>query len=84
MREEIWLVQTPQVFRYKDIAAAHEKAYREGWEEATDDSFLVERLGISVKVIEGSEKNIKVTTPHDLELVRFLLDHQKRRLDRRH
>ena len=84
VREEVWLVQTPQVFRYKDIAAAHQKAYREGWEEATDDSLLVEKLGIPVKVIEGSEKNIKVTTPHDLELVQFLLDHQNGQLDRRH
>ena len=72
-RKSVWLVQTPQVFRYQDIAAAHQKALSEGWEEATDDSLLVERLGIPVNVIEGSEKNIKVTTPFDLELARFLL-----------
>ncbi len=72
-RNRVWLVQTPQVFRYKDIAAAHQKALFEGWEEATDDSLLVERLGIPVNVIEGSEKNIKVTTPDDLELARFFL-----------
>jgi len=74
-RKEVWLVQTPQVFRYQDIAAAHQRALVEGWEEATDDSLLVERLGIPVNVIKGSEKNIKVTTPNDLELVRFLLSH---------
>ena len=72
-RKSVWLVQTPQVFRYQDIAAAHQKALSEGWEEATDDSLLVERLGIPVNVIEGSEKNINVTTPFDLELARFLL-----------
>jgi len=74
-RQEVWLVQTPQVFRYEDIATAHLKAYREGWDEATDDSSLIEKLGIPVTVIEGSERNIKVTTPYDLELARFLLSH---------
>ncbi len=72
-RERVWMVQTPQVFRYQDILKAHQKALKEGWEEATDDALLVERSGITVKVVEGSEKNIKVTTPHDLELARFLL-----------
>jgi 2-C-methyl-D-erythritol 4-phosphate cytidylyltransferase len=52
---------------------AHTKALKEGWQEATDDSQLIERLGIPVKVIKGSERNIKVTTPNDLELARFLL-----------
>jgi len=76
-RKSLWLVQTPQVFRYEDISAAHKKALVEGWEEATDDSLLVERLGIPVSVIEGSEKNIKVTTPNDLELARFFLSRAK-------
>ncbi len=71
-RARLWVIQTPQVFRYGDIRAAHEMAFNEGWEEATDDSVLVERLGIPVKVIKGSEKNIKVTTPNDLELAEFL------------
>jgi 2-C-methyl-D-erythritol 4-phosphate cytidylyltransferase len=72
-RKKIWLVQTPQVFRYEDIEAAHQKAMLERWDEVTDDSALIERLGIPVTVVKGSEKNIKVTTPHDLELTRFLL-----------
>jgi len=72
-RKRIWLIQTPQVFRYKDILAAHRKALQEGWDEATDDSLLIEKLGIPVKVVEGSEQNIKVTTPNDLDLARFLL-----------
>jgi len=72
-RKQIWLVQTPQVFRYEDIEAAHQKAIREKWDTATDDSALIERLGIPVTVVDGSEKNIKVTTRHDLELARFLL-----------
>jgi 2-C-methyl-D-erythritol 4-phosphate cytidylyltransferase len=74
-RQQLWLVQTPQVFRYEDIVAAHQKSLHEGCEEATDDSVLIERLGIPVTVVEGSEKNIKVTTLYDLELARFLLAH---------
>lgn len=71
-RQQVWLVQTPQAFRYEDILVAHQRAVREGWEGATDDALLMEKVGIPVKVIEGSEDNIKVTTPHDLELTRFL------------
>ena len=71
-RKSIWLAQTPQVFRYGDILEAHQRAALEGLQDATDDAFLLERVGIPVRVIEGSEDNIKVTTPHDLELVRLL------------
>ena len=76
-RQKIWLVQTPQVFRYEDILMAHRRALEEGWEEITDDALLVEKVGIPVKVVEGSEDNIKVTTPQDLEMVKFLLKRQK-------
>lgn len=78
-RQKVWLVQTPQVFRYEDILMAHRRAEEEGWEEVTDDALLVERVGIPVKVVEGSEDNIKVTTSQDLELVRFLLRREKRK-----
>ncbi len=73
-RENIWVIQTPQAFYYEDISRAHQKALAENWEEATDDSVLVEKLGIPVKVVKGLERNIKVTTPYDLDLARFLLD----------
>jgi 2-C-methyl-D-erythritol 4-phosphate cytidylyltransferase len=73
-RKLLWLVQTPQVFRYEDIMAAHQKALLEGWDEITDDALLIEKMGIPVKVILGSEHNIKVTTPHDLELARLLME----------
>ncbi len=75
-RRRVWLVQTPQVFPYEDILAAHQKAFEEGWAEATDDSVLMEKTGLPVKVVEGSEQNIKVTTPNDLELARFFLSKQ--------
>jgi len=72
-RRTLWLVQTPQAFRYEDILGAHRRALEENWEEMTDDALLVERTGVPVKIIEGSEENIKITTPRDLELARFLI-----------
>jgi 2-C-methyl-D-erythritol 4-phosphate cytidylyltransferase len=71
-RNQVWLIQTPQVFPYPVIREAHERAFREGW-EATDDSALVERMGVRVRVVEGSERNIKITTPNDLVLAHLFL-----------
>ncbi len=71
-RDSIWLVQTPQVFRYKDILRAHRLAFEQGWEAVTDDALLIEKMAIPIKVVEGSERNIKITTPLDLELADFL------------
>ncbi|MGO0121896.1 2-C-methyl-D-erythritol 4-phosphate cytidylyltransferase [Desulfothermobacter acidiphilus] len=71
-REEIYLAQTPQAFRYELLMAAHQKARSEGY-YATDDAALVEREGIKVKVVQGSPLNFKVTTAQDLELARRLL-----------
>lgn len=76
-RERLWMVQTPQVFRYKDLWRAHQRALDEGWPEAADDAALVERLGVSVHVVEGSEQNIKITTPVDLAWAEFLLSRGK-------
>jgi len=73
-RKDIRLVQTPQAFRFRDITDAHEKAVSEGWDDVTDDASLIERLGIPVKVIQGSEFNIKITTPHEMELGCFFID----------
>jgi 2-C-methyl-D-erythritol 4-phosphate cytidylyltransferase len=72
-RRTLWLVQTPQAFRYEDILEAHRRALEENWEEITDDALLMERTNIPVKIVEGSEVNIKITTPQDLELARFLI-----------
>ena len=72
-RRHLWLIQTPQIFRWKDINLAHQEALRHDWEEATDDAFLIEKMGIPVKIIQGEEDNIKVTTPQDLEIARFLI-----------
>ena len=70
-RKGLWLIQTPQVFHYEDIFAAHQTALKEGWEEATDDAYLIEKMGIPIHMIQGNEENIKVTTPYDLDLVDY-------------
>lgn len=68
-REELWQIQTPQVFRRDIIASAYEKA--EGV-DACDDAFLVERLGYRVVAVMGSALNIKITTPEDLILAQAI------------
>jgi 2-C-methyl-D-erythritol 4-phosphate cytidylyltransferase len=72
-RSHLWLIQTPQIFQFEDLMLAHQKALDNGWEEATDDAFLVEKMGIPVKIIKGEENNIKITTPRDLDIARFLM-----------
>lgn len=72
-RNTFRLVQTPQAFQFEDILGAHRRAWENNWEESTDDALLLERSGIPVTVIEGLEENIKITTPHDLDLARFML-----------
>lgn len=71
-RDNIWLAQTPQVFKYELILRAHETARRDGF-RGTDDALLLERLGIDVKIIPGSKTNIKITTPQDLALAEAIL-----------
>jgi len=72
-RTKLWLVQTPQVFEYKLILDAYEKAAQENF-TGTDDSALVERLGCEVAVLEGEYSNIKITAKEDLILAEKLLD----------
>jgi 2-C-methyl-D-erythritol 4-phosphate cytidylyltransferase len=64
-RSRLWSIQTPQTFKKEIIEKAHEIAAEEGF-SGTDDSVLVERLGYPVRMIMGSYKNIKITTPEDL------------------
>lgn len=72
-RTPLWLAQTPQAFRRDWIEAAHKKAHDEGI-RATDDAFLMEWLGYSVSVVEGSGENIKVTRPEDLVIGEAILE----------
>jgi 2-C-methyl-D-erythritol 4-phosphate cytidylyltransferase len=66
-REGLWRVQTPQVFRYELLKQAFKKANSEKF-SGTDEGTLIEHLGKPVKVVEGSERNIKITRPEDLRL----------------
>ena len=71
-RSLMWLTQTPQAFRRNIIENAHRAAVRDGF-RGTDDTSLVERLGIAVRMIRGEYSNIKITTPDDLILAETML-----------
>lgn len=71
-RENVWLAQTPQAFRYPVLVDAHARSGFENSGGPTDDASLVERAGGTVVVVPGDEENIKVTTPRDIGLVKFL------------
>jgi 2-C-methyl-D-erythritol 4-phosphate cytidylyltransferase len=71
-REKIWSVQTPQVFDYKILLDAYQKAKEDKF-IGTDDSSLVERIGVRVRVLEGEYNNIKITTKEDLILAEQIL-----------
>ena len=75
-RSTLFAVQTPQVFDFDLLRAALTKARQEG-AELTDDCSAVERMGMSVKLVEGDERNIKVTTPLDLKIAELLLEEMK-------
>lgn len=80
-REEIWLVQTPQVFRRDIITGAYEAAMERGW-SGTDDASFVEWLNLPVSVVPGERTNIKVTTPEDLDWAEWFLSRPDRRAGR--
>jgi 2-C-methyl-D-erythritol 4-phosphate cytidylyltransferase len=69
-REHIVLVQTPQGFRFEILQRAFDEAQRDGF-TGTDEASLLERMGHPVTVVMGSPRNIKITTPSDLELAEF-------------
>lgn len=71
-RERVVQAQTPQGFRYELIKRAFDSAAADGF-VGTDEASLVERLGESVWVVMGSARNIKITSPADLELAEFLM-----------
>ena len=67
-RQNLWAVQTPQVFDYEMITGAYSRVNG----DVTDDASLVEQLGCGVKIYRGSYDNIKITTPDDLALAEVL------------
>ena len=75
-RERIVLAQTPQAFRYTLLRQAFDRALAEGY-YGTDESSLVEHDGHEVKVLMGSDRNIKITKPSDLPLARLYIAQER-------
>jgi 2-C-methyl-D-erythritol 4-phosphate cytidylyltransferase len=76
-REHLVLAQTPQVFRFDLLKRAFQSARRDGF-TGTDEASLVERLDeIEVSVVQGSDRNIKITRPTDMDLARLFLKEEK-------
>lgn len=74
-RERLWLAQTPQAFPFSILRRAHDRALTENF-RGTDDASLVEHLGLPVAMVQGSYRNIKITTPEDLALAHAFLGEQ--------
>ena len=75
-RSTLFAVQTPQVFDFDLLRGALVKAEQDG-AQVTDDCSAVELMGMKVKIVEGDECNIKVTTPMDLKIAEMLLEEQE-------
>jgi 2-C-methyl-D-erythritol 4-phosphate cytidylyltransferase len=71
-RERVVMAQTPQGFRYEILKKAFDEAAADGF-MGTDEASLVERSGGAVAVVMGSPRNLKITTPSDMELAEFYL-----------
>ncbi len=71
-REDIWQIQTPQVFRYPLILQAHRRAREENF-YATDDASLLEQQNHPIRLVPGDPYNIKITTPEDIPVAERLL-----------
>lgn len=74
-RTNLWRAQTPQGFTYDIIKAAYRQAEKGGF-NATDDSELVERMGVPVRVVPSEAGNIKITTAEDLAVASIWLGRQ--------
>jgi len=72
-REGLWRAQTPQAFRYAAILAAHAN----GDGDAADDVAIARQAGLTVRVVEGSEDNFKITLPRDLERAERMLSERR-------
>lgn len=71
-RSNLWAAQTPQGFDVELLKHCHAQGKKLGW-EVTDDAALFEKCQLPVKIVEGEETNLKVTTPVDLAIAEFIL-----------
>ena len=75
-RKNVWMIQTPQTFSYALIYVAYEEMLKTEDTAITDDAMVLERIkGKKSKLIEGSYRNIKITTPEDLLIANVYLQH---------
>ncbi len=70
IRDEIYLIQTPQTFQAAQLKKAYQQPYVAGF---TDDASVVEQTGVNINLISGSYQNIKITFPEDIAIAEFLL-----------
>ncbi len=75
-RATLFAVQTPQVFDFDLLRGALKKAEAEG-AQLTDDCSAVENMGMTVKIVEGDERNLKVTTPMDLKIAEMMMEEKQ-------
>jgi 2-C-methyl-D-erythritol 4-phosphate cytidylyltransferase len=78
-REKMVLAQTPQGFRFGVLKKAFDEANADGF-MGTDEASLIERAGGAVHVVMGSPRNMKITTPADMELAEFFLAQENREM----
>ena len=74
IRDEIYLIQTPQTFQSAQLKKAYEQAYDNKF---TDDASVVEQTGITINLINGSYRNIKITFPEDIAIAELLLNYSQ-------
>ena len=72
-RDDVYYVQTPQIFKAKDLKRAMQNAYKNNF-IGTDESMLVKQIAIEVNIVEGSVMNFKVTTNEDVEMFKHLVE----------
>lgn len=66
-RKNVWIIQTPQIFKYDLIRTAHESIRKKNMSNVTDDAMVIEQeTNVKVKLVQGSYYNMKITTPEDL------------------
>ena len=71
-RSNLWAAQTPQGFEVELLKRCHDRGKELGW-QVTDDAALFEKCQLPVKIVEGEETNLKITTPMDLAIAEFIL-----------
>jgi 2-C-methyl-D-erythritol 4-phosphate cytidylyltransferase len=75
-RAQLWAAQTPQGFEVALLKRCHAQGQQQNW-QVTDDAALLEKCGVPVKIVEGEETNLKVTTPVDLAIAQFILQQRQ-------